>query len=149
MSKRTNEGDASRRIHEQRCRASAVRACRLDLVCSKCTRQSRLLLSYSRACGFASVKITFFVIILCVSVALFAAPRPYSLEPIATLLPGTGFHGDAGFEVIDWNDDEKPDLFVYDTGSVGTGWIYLNEGSLSKPRFTHGFAFPYNITETT
>ncbi len=78
-----------------------------------------------------------------------ARAESHSLAPFASLLAGTGFHGDAGFEVMDWNYDGRPDLFVYDTGSVGTGWIYFNEGAPDAPRFTHGVQFPYNSTETT
>ena len=65
------------------------------------------------------------------------------------LMDGGQFHSDAGFDVLDWNDDGKPDLYVYDGGSTGYGWAYLNEGSRDEPRFDHGVWYPFNSTETT
>ena len=65
------------------------------------------------------------------------------------LIDGGQFHSDAGFDVLDWNDDGKPDIYVYDGGSTGYGWAYLNAGSRDGPRFDHGVWYPFNSTETT
>ncbi len=86
------------------------------------------------------------VVALC---ALALSGGTYSVGPAASPLPGTGFRGDAGFEVADWSGDGKPDLFVYDTGSDGGGSVYLNLGTLSHPRFGHDNLLPFNSTETT
>jgi hypothetical protein len=64
-------------------------------------------------------------------------------------LDGGQFRSDTGFEIWDWNEDGKPDIFVYDSGSTGKGFSYLNEGTRADPRFSHGLTQPFNSTETT
>ncbi len=79
-----------------------------------------------------------------------AAPiNPARLSAQAVQLPGTGFHDAAGFDIIDWNADGLPDLYIHDTGSIAKGSIHFNTGTLSQPRFhTTAAIQPYNCTET-
>ena len=80
---------------------------------------------------------------------------PFGVEaqvPLEFPSPGVRLQGpqlayDADFEVLDWNDNGKPDLFLYGTG-VTSGTVHLNEGTLEAPRFGHSVYYPYNTTET-
>ncbi len=74
------------------------------------------------------------------------APR-LSLQAVA--LPGTGFNSGAGFDVIDWNADGLPDLYIHDAGSIARGVIHFNTGVKGKPQFNPvGTPHHYNCTET-
>jgi hypothetical protein len=79
-----------------------------------------------------------------------ATPTPngrLSLQAVA--LPGTGFQQAAGFEIIDWNLDGLPDLYIHDAGSIACGFIHLNLGTKTQPRFSPiGVPHLYNCTET-
>lgn len=79
----------------------------------------------------------------------FAAARTISFHSSGEPLDGGQFRSDTGFEVLDWNEDGKADLFVHDSGSTGKGYAYFNEGTREAPRFGHGIGQPYNSTETT
>ncbi|MCE9606443.1 MAG: DNRLRE domain-containing protein [Planctomycetia bacterium] len=62
-------------------------------------------------------------------------------------LPGSQFLYDAGFDVVDWNHDGKPDIFLFATGTVG-GSVNYNEGTPTEPKFGHAVYWPFNSTET-
>lgn len=84
------------------------------------------------------------------ALALSAAAAGPPIFPLpGERLDGGQFRSDTGFEVWDWNEDGRPDLFIHDSGSTGKGFAYLNEGTADEPRFTHGITQPYNSTETT
>ncbi len=77
------------------------------------------------------------------------AADPARLSLQAVQLPGTGFHEGAGFDVIDWNADGLPDLYIHDAGSIAMGSIHYNTGSRNAPQFNPVWAMqPYNCTET-
>jgi hypothetical protein len=76
-----------------------------------------------------------------------ADPARLSLQ--AVQVPGTGFHDAAGFDVMDWNADGLPDLYIHDTGSIAKGTIHHNIGAPGAPRFNPvWYMQPYNCTET-
>jgi hypothetical protein len=62
-------------------------------------------------------------------------------------LPGSQFQYDAGFDIVDWNHDGRPDIFLLATGTVG-GNVAFNQGTLEQPRFGHATYWPFNATET-
>src|SRR5687768_13614809 len=71
------------------------------------------------------------------------APR-IGLEGVQ--LPGNQFRYDAGFEVMDWNGDGKPDLLLPNTSLMSFA-VHLNEGTRERPRFGHSVPYPLNLTE--
>lgn len=60
---------------------------------------------------------------------------------------GSQFLYDAGFDIVDWNHDGNPDLYLPATGTVG-GSVNYNEGTLDQPKFGHAVYWPFNSTET-
>ena len=79
--------------------------------------------------------------------ALPAQQAPVKFPSPGVRLQGPQFAYDVDFEVLDWNDNGKPDLFLYGTG-VTSGTVHLNKGTLEAPRFGHSVYYPYNTTET-
>jgi len=61
-------------------------------------------------------------------------------------MPGCQLASDAGFDFIDWNDDGKLDLFLDDPGMI-SGYVHLNTGTRTEPKFDHSFWYPLNLTE--
>jgi hypothetical protein len=82
------------------------------------------------------------------SSAVAQSPLPLRLDTHGVRLPGPQFHYDGGFDVVDWNQDGLPDLYMHEPGSNGRGGIYLNLGTPEHPRFSHDIFEPYNNTET-
>jgi hypothetical protein len=79
------------------------------------------------------------VIVLWAPVASAAPPEPrvtFTFQSPGVMMPGPQFVFDASFDVTDWNDDGKPDLFLLATGTVG-GSVNFNLGTLDEPRFGH------------
>src|SRR5213082_415030 len=70
------------------------------------------------------------------------APR---IDVEGTKLPGNQFLYDAGFEVMDWNGDGKPDLLLPNTSMMSFA-VHLNEGTRQRPRFGHAVPYPLNLT---
>ena len=62
-------------------------------------------------------------------------------------LPGPEFIADSGFDFIDWNSDGKLDLYM-PSNSMNTGFVYLNEGSKTRPSFGSCIWYAINLTET-
>src|SRR5437868_3801467 len=62
-------------------------------------------------------------------------------------LPGPQLLYDAGFDILDWNGDGKPDLFLPNTSMMAFA-VHLNEGTRERPRFGHALGYPVNLTET-
>lgn len=90
------------------------------------------------------------VVWLLLSLASYTAAQPLPIvdfQSPGVALPGPSFRYDASFDVLDWNDDGKPDIFLLATGTVG-GQVNLNEGTTEEPKFGHSVGWPFNSTET-
>lgn len=76
-----------------------------------------------------------------------AAQETVRFAPSGAKLPGHQLQYDAGFEVMDWNGDGRPDLFLPNTSMMSFA-VHLNEGTRERPRFGHAVGYPVNLTET-
>lgn len=73
--------------------------------------------------------------------------NPPRVSPHGVRMPGCQLASDTGFDFIDWNNDGKLDLFL-DDSSMSSGYVHLNIGSRTEPRFGHAMWYPLNLTET-
>ena len=75
-----------------------------------------------------------------------AETAPPRVSSSGTQLPGSQLYSDAGLDLLDWNGDGKLDLFLSDPSMI-PGSVYLNQGTLSQPKFGFNFWYPLNLTE--